>query len=68
MKEALKFLDGMRSFDDSVGVLSLRECTYRIYRDLRFSQDITPYKTHMGVYIDRGGKKSGNSGKTKKMR
>ena len=53
---------GIRSFDDTIGLLSPRDCTYRIYRDLRFSPDKTPYKTHMGVYINRGGKKSGYSG------
>ena len=26
---------------------------YRIYRDLRFSEDKTPYKTHFGCYIQR---------------
>lgn len=33
-----------------------------IPRDQRFSKDKTPYKTHMGVYINKGGKKSGYSG------
>ena len=49
-------------FDPSVRGLTLRDCTYRIYRDTRFSPDKTPYKTHMGVYICPGGKKSGNAG------
>ncbi len=49
-------------FDESVRGLSLRECTYRIYRDTRFSNDKTPYKTHFGVYACPGGKKSGNAG------
>lgn len=53
---------GIRSFDETIGAMSPRDCTYRIYRDLRFSPDKTPYKTHMGVYINRGGKKSGYSG------
>jgi len=26
---------------------------YRIHRDLRFSNDKTPYKTHFGCYIQR---------------
>lgn len=26
---------------------------YRIYRDLRFSKDKTPYKTHFGLYFQR---------------
>ena len=52
-------LSGIRTFDDTIGSLSPKDCTYRIYRDLRFSKDKTPYKTHMGIYINRGGKKSG---------
>ncbi len=49
-------------FDPSVRGLTLRDCTYRIYRDTRFSHDKTPYKTHFGLYICPGGKKSGNAG------
>jgi len=57
-----ELIAGIRSFDGSIGPLSARDCTYRIYRDLRFSKDKTPYKTYMGLYINRGGKKSGYSG------
>jgi uncharacterized protein (TIGR02453 family) len=49
-------------FDPSVRDLTLRETNYRIYRDTRFSHDKTPYKTHFGLYICPGGKKSGNAG------
>lgn len=49
-------------FDESTRGLTIRETTYRIYRDTRFSHDKTPYKTHFGVYICPGGKKSGNGG------
>jgi uncharacterized protein (TIGR02453 family) len=53
---------GIASFDPTVKNLSVKDCTYRIYRDTRFSKDKTPYKTHMGAYICPGGKKSGNAG------
>lgn len=49
-------------FDPSVASLSVSDCTYRIYRDTRFSEDKTPYKTHLGAFIAPGGKKSGYSG------
>ena len=49
-------------FSSSVKGLKVKDCTYRIYRDVRFSKDKSPYKTHMGCYICRGGKKSGYSG------
>jgi uncharacterized protein (TIGR02453 family) len=49
-------------FDQSVSHLQPKDCTYRIYRDLRFTQDKTPYKTHIGGYINARGKKSAHSG------
>lgn len=49
-------------YDTSVANLTAKDCTYRIYRDTRFSNDKTPYKTHMGAFICPGGKKSGYSG------
>lgn len=49
-------------FDDSITGLTAKDCTYRIYRDVRFSADKSPYKTHMGAFICPGGKKSGYSG------
>lgn len=49
-------------FDKSVRGIEARDCTYRIHRDLRFSQDKTPYKTHFGGYINAKGKKSNHCG------
>lgn len=49
-------------FDESVRDLQLSDCTYRLYRDLRFTPDKRPYKTHMGIFICPGGKKSGFGG------
>lgn len=50
------------TFDKSViGVLP-KDCTYRIYRDVRFSTDKSPFKTHIGGYINPKGKKSSHAG------
>lgn len=49
-------------FDDSITGLTAKDCTYRIYRDVRFSADKSPYKVHMGAFICPGGKKSGYAG------
>lgn len=49
-------------FDPGVRGVTVKESTYRIYRDIRFSPNKTPYKTHIGIYICPGGKKSGNAG------
>ncbi len=44
-------------FDKSLGNLSPKETLFRIYRDTRFSKDKTPYKTNMGAYLAKGGRK-----------
>ena len=49
-------------FDESIRGIQPKECTYRIYRDTRFSSDKTPYKNHFGGYINAKGKKSYHSG------
>jgi uncharacterized protein (TIGR02453 family) len=49
-------------YDPSVVGLTAKDCTYRIYRDVRFSEDKSPYKTHLGAFICPGGRKSGYSG------
>ena len=52
-------LNGIAGFDETAKYLNPKDCTYRIYRDTRFSQDKTPYKTHIGIFINPPyGKKS----------
>lgn len=51
-----QLIAGISQFDDSVKGLTVKDCTYRIYRDLRFSPDKTPYKTHIGIYVCPHGK------------
>lgn len=46
------------AFDDDVKYLQAKDCIYRIYRDIRFSPDKSPYKRHMAAYMARGGRKS----------
>src|SRR5437763_16933693 len=46
------------SFDPDIVSLQLKDCVFRINRDIRFSNDKTPYKTNMGASLDKGGKKS----------
>ena len=45
-------------FDNEIKDLQVKDCTYRVNRDIRFSKDKTPYKTNMGASLNRGGKKS----------
>ena len=49
-------------FDESIRGIQPKDCTYRIYRDTRFSTDKTPYKIHFGGYINAKGKKSDHCG------
>ena len=44
--------------DPSIKPIVAKDCMFRINRDIRFSKDKSPYKTNMGAYINRGGKKS----------
>lgn len=46
------------AFDDEIAHLQVKACTYRFYRDIRFSNDKSPYKRHFGAYICAKGKKS----------
>lgn len=49
-------------FDSSVKHLTVKDTTYRFYRDTRFSTDKSPYKTHLGAYIAAHGKKALHGG------
>ncbi|MDR3250891.1 MAG: DUF2461 domain-containing protein [Tannerella sp.] len=46
-----KIIDGIATFDGEIAGLDAKNCIYRIYRDIRFSYDKTPYKTHFGAYM-----------------
>lgn len=59
---ALEFMHGVEEFEPRVHGLQIKDITYRIYRDVRFSLDKRPYKTWMGVYVCPKGKKSGMAG------
>lgn len=49
-------------FDKSIKFLNAKDCMFRINRDIRFSNDKSPYKTNFGGYIVPDGKKSGLAG------
>lgn len=63
------FEDGISSaiariaeFDPSIKHITVKDATYRFYRDTRFSTDKSPYKTHFGAYIAAHGKKALHGG------
>ncbi len=45
-------------FDPSVKHVLPKDATYRFNRDTRFSPDKSPYKNHLGAYINARGKKA----------
>jgi uncharacterized protein (TIGR02453 family) len=45
-------------FDEPIGTLAVKDCTFRINRDVRFSKNKSPYKNNMAAYFSRGGKKA----------
>ena len=55
-------LKGISRFDPAVSELDPKETLFRIYKDIRFSKDKTPYKTHFGCWMARGGRKSNDAG------
>ncbi len=59
---AARFIALVQEVDPSVGQMEVKNCTYRIYKDVRFSKDKSPYKINMGAFVVPGGKKSGNAG------
>ncbi|OWP83489.1 TIGR02453 family protein [Flavobacterium davisii] len=44
-------LEEIKPLDPSLEQLEIKNCTFRINRDIRFSKDKSPYKTNMGVWM-----------------
>jgi uncharacterized protein (TIGR02453 family) len=54
-------IDEQRASDNLQG-LTAKECVTRIYRDIRFTRDKSPYHTNFSAIIAPGGKKSPEQG------
>lgn len=50
-------LDAMKKEDESLEMVQMKDCTFRINKDIRFSKDKSPYKTNLGINIIPYGKK-----------
>lgn len=61
-KNFISFLDemlqGMHEFELASFGQTGKDLVFRIYRDVRFSNDKRPYKDHFGAYMAEGGRKS----------
>ncbi|MCK5469188.1 MAG: DUF2461 domain-containing protein, partial [Cyclobacteriaceae bacterium] len=56
-----ELLPEIKKLDEGIHMES-KEALFRVNRDLRFSQDKPPYKTHMAAGFSRGGRKSQYAG------
>jgi len=50
--------DNLKTFDETLQYLEIKQCLFRIHRDVRFSPNKEPYKTHFGVYFGKNGGKN----------
>lgn len=51
-------IEQIKSIDPDLAGLNAKDCIFRIYRDTRFSENKTPYKTNFGAFLSKGGRKS----------
>lgn len=61
-KEVENFVSEMivtiSAIDPALQTPPMKDCMFRIFRDVRFGADKSPYKTNFGAFIARGGRKS----------
>lgn len=57
-----QLIPAIASFDPPIGKLQVKECIFRINRDVRFSKDKRPYKNNMASYFNEAGKKGNGAG------
>ena len=61
-KEVENFVSGIittiSAIDPALQTPPMKDCMFRIFRDVRFGADKSPYKTNFGAFIARGGRKS----------
>ena len=50
----------LKKEDNRLNEISAKDCIFRIYRDVRFSKDKSPYKIHVSALISPTGRKSIN--------
>ncbi len=65
-KEVESFVSEMittiSAIDPSLKTPAMKDCMFRIFRDVRFGADKSPYKTNFGGFIAQGGRKSSYPG------
>jgi uncharacterized protein (TIGR02453 family) len=56
-----RLIELYREFEPDLGDLQPKNCVFRIYKDVRFSKDKTPYKTSAGTLVSKGGRQGKGS-------
>ncbi len=51
-----QLIAGVARFDPAIAGLEAKNCIFRIYRDIRFSKDKTPYNPRFGGHLLAGGR------------
>ena len=49
-------------YDEDIAQLQVKECTFRINRDVRFAKNKAPYKSNISAIFSKGGKKADTAG------
>lgn len=57
-----EIITGLSQLEPLMSELTTKQCIFRLNRDVRFSNDKSPYKSHFGAYFSIGGKKSPHAG------
>ncbi len=56
------FIHELAKSDETIRYVEAKDCIFRIFRDVRFGKDKSPYKTNMGAWITQAGRKSSGPG------
>lgn len=62
MDQVQRIIDILQMKDPSLSGVLAKDTVFRIFRDVRFSNDKTPYKTHFSAYMAKEGRKSRYAG------
>ena len=52
----------VHAIDGEIGYPEPKDCIFRIFRDIRFSPDKTPYKSNFGAFLAKGGNRKSEYG------
>lgn len=55
-------IPAIAKYDPAMKYIEAKDCMFRIFRDVRFSKDKSPYKTNMGAWMTKVGRKSPGPG------